>query len=189
VDNKYVQWLKNFKYLGCEICYENEKDIQQKVAKFAQIVGIPNNTFKQSLVQKSSRVKVYNALALPILLYGSEIWTLRQKDKRWLISTEMKFIRTAGYRLFWPQKEWRHFGRVESSMSWCETKKIQIQLATTHNKSEKQQDVKNNVELWTKWAKTTWKMFEDAIRRGWNRSVRSNLWQLTMITSTSLYNP
>jgi hypothetical protein len=60
-------------YLGCEISYENEKDIQQKVAKFAQILGILNNTSKPTLVQKSSRIKVRNALAVTILLYDSEI--------------------------------------------------------------------------------------------------------------------
>jgi hypothetical protein len=73
VDKKYLQQVKNFKYLSCEIAYGSEKDIQQKVAKFAQVLGILNNTFKRTLVQKSSRIKVYNALALPILLHGSEI--------------------------------------------------------------------------------------------------------------------
>jgi hypothetical protein len=55
---------------------------------------------KPTSVQKSSRLKVYNALALPILVYGSEIWTLRQKDKKRLTSIEIKFFRTAGYTLF-----------------------------------------------------------------------------------------
>jgi hypothetical protein len=44
---------------------------------------------------------MYNALAVPILLYGSEIWTLRQKDKERLTSVGIKFFRkTAGYTLF-----------------------------------------------------------------------------------------
>jgi transposase len=34
------------KYLGYETFYENEKDIQQKLEKFVQIMGILNNTFK-----------------------------------------------------------------------------------------------------------------------------------------------
>jgi DNA-binding sugar fermentation-stimulating protein len=55
---------------------------------------------KPTLVQKSSRIKIYNAPALRILLYGSEIWTLRQKDKNRLTSTEMNFSRRrAGYTL------------------------------------------------------------------------------------------
>jgi len=47
---------------------------------------------------------------------------------------------------FWPQKEWRYFGRVASTTSWQETKKIQIKLDMRCNKNE-QQDVKNNTEL------------------------------------------
>ena len=46
------------------------------------------------------------------------------------------------------------------------TKKIQIKLVTTRNKNEQQQDAKNNVELQTKWTKTTWKTFEETMRRG-----------------------
>jgi hypothetical protein len=38
-----------------------------------------NNNIKATFVQKCSRIKVYNALAVLILLYGSEIWTLRRK--------------------------------------------------------------------------------------------------------------
>jgi hypothetical protein len=34
------------------------------------------------LVQNFSRIKVYNVLAVPILLYGSEIWALRRKGKQ-----------------------------------------------------------------------------------------------------------
>ena len=43
---------------------------------------------------------MYNVLAVPIL-YGSEILTLRQKDKKLLASIEMKFFRrTASYTIF-----------------------------------------------------------------------------------------
>jgi hypothetical protein len=101
LDNKCLQQVKKFKYLGCEISYENEKDIQQEAAKCAQILGILNNTFKPTPVRKSLRIKIYSALALPILLHGSEIWTLRQKDKERLTTTEMQFSKgTARYTLF-----------------------------------------------------------------------------------------
>jgi hypothetical protein len=57
-------------------------------------MGILNDTFKLSFVQKFSSIKVYNALVLPILLHKSEIRTLRKKDKKRLTSTEMTFFRT-----------------------------------------------------------------------------------------------
>jgi len=34
------------------------------------------------MVQEFSRMKVYNTMALSILLCGSEIWTLRENDKK-----------------------------------------------------------------------------------------------------------
>jgi hypothetical protein len=75
--------------------------IQQKLATFSYILGILNNSFEPTLLQTFSRIKVYNALAVPIVLYGSEIWTLRNKDKKRLTSIEMKvFRKTAGYALF-----------------------------------------------------------------------------------------
>jgi hypothetical protein len=36
----------------------------------------------------------------PNLLYTSEIWTLRIKDEKRLMSIQIKFFRTAGYTIF-----------------------------------------------------------------------------------------
>jgi len=43
VENKYLQQVRNFKYLGCEMSYENEKDIQEKLTKFPQIPTLCSN--------------------------------------------------------------------------------------------------------------------------------------------------
>jgi len=48
--NKSLQQLKNLKYLGSEISYENEKYVHDKLAKFSQILRILNNNCKQTLV-------------------------------------------------------------------------------------------------------------------------------------------
>jgi hypothetical protein len=45
------------------------------------MLGVLNNTFKPTLMQKFSRIKIYNAPALRVPLHGSEIWTLSQKDE------------------------------------------------------------------------------------------------------------
>jgi lambda repressor-like predicted transcriptional regulator len=63
------------------ISYENEKDTKEKLAKFAEKLGILNNTLKRTLVQKFQEKYILMHLALPILLYGNEIWTLRKSDK------------------------------------------------------------------------------------------------------------
>ena len=56
VDNKCLQQENNFKHVGCEISYENEEDIEQKLAKFVQILEILNNALKSTLVKKLSRI-------------------------------------------------------------------------------------------------------------------------------------
>jgi hypothetical protein len=50
----------------------------KKVAKFVQMLGILKNNIKPTLVKKFSKIKIYNALAPPILLYGGEIWNPRK---------------------------------------------------------------------------------------------------------------
>ena len=57
MDNKSLQHVKNLEYVGCEISCENKKDIRQQLAKFSQIPGILNNTFKPNLVQKFLSIK------------------------------------------------------------------------------------------------------------------------------------
>ena len=46
---------------------------------------------------KGTTVKLYNTLALPLLLYGSETWTITARDARRITAAEMKYMRTAGY--------------------------------------------------------------------------------------------
>jgi hypothetical protein len=84
------------------------------------------------LVQKISRIKVHtNALAVPLLLYGSEVWTLRKKDKKRLISSEMVFVgRTAWYTLFVDKRN----ADISDDLT-VETKTIQIKLAATPKES------------------------------------------------------
>ncbi|KAJ4438046.1 hypothetical protein ANN_13985 [Periplaneta americana] len=98
-NNQCLEQVQNFNYLICEISYQNEKDENNKITNFTQILGIINKTLKAKLVQKSTRIKIYNTLALPSLLYGSEIWALKKKDMNRIKATEMKFFRTAGYTL------------------------------------------------------------------------------------------
>jgi len=54
--------------------------------------------FRPQKTLKKTRIKLYNTLALPVLLYGSETWTVKARDARRITATEMKHMRrTAGY--------------------------------------------------------------------------------------------
>ena len=54
--------------------------------------------FKPQKFLKKTRLKLYNTLALPVLLYGRESWTIKARDAGRITAAEMKYMRiTAGY--------------------------------------------------------------------------------------------
>jgi hypothetical protein len=63
-----------------------------------KITGILNNVFRPQKSLKKTRIKLYNTLALPVLLYGSKTWALKARDTKRITAAEMKYVRiTAGY--------------------------------------------------------------------------------------------
>jgi hypothetical protein len=61
-----------------------------------KITAILNNVFIPPKTLKKTRIKLYNTLTLPVLLYGSETWTVKARDTRRITAAEMKYMRTAG---------------------------------------------------------------------------------------------
>ena len=87
-----------FNCLGNVISYEGELDIDNKLNNFLKITGILNNVFRPQKPLKKTRIKLHNTLALPVLLCGSETWTVKARDARRITAAEMKYMRrTAGY--------------------------------------------------------------------------------------------
>ena len=58
----------------------------------------------------------HNALAIPVLTYGSETWALRKKDEQRISAAEMRFLRkTAGYTLMDRKRNENILKRSESN--------------------------------------------------------------------------
>jgi hypothetical protein len=63
-----------------------------------KITGILNNVFRPQKTLKKTIIKLYNTLALPLFLCGSETWTIKARDARRITAAEVKYMRrTAGY--------------------------------------------------------------------------------------------
>jgi hypothetical protein len=82
INNKMLEQVKTFTYLGCTLSYEGEKDMPSKISKFVKTIGVINQVFKPSFVQKHTRLNIYRTLARPELIYGSETWTIRKADEK-----------------------------------------------------------------------------------------------------------
>src|SRR5215475_320163 len=98
IDNKIIEQVNSFNYLGNMISYDKELDIDNKLHNYFKITGILNNVFRPQKTLKKTIIRLYNTLALPLLLYGSETWTVKARDTRRITAAEMKYMRrTAGY--------------------------------------------------------------------------------------------
>ena len=54
--------------------------------------------FRPQKTIKKKIIKLYDTMALPVLLYGSETWIIKARDARRITAAEMKYVRrTAGY--------------------------------------------------------------------------------------------
>jgi hypothetical protein len=97
IDKKIIEHVKSCTYLRNMMSCERELDIDNKLNNYLKITGMLNNVFGPQKTLKKTRIKLYNTLALPVLLYGSETWTIEARDARRISAAEMKYMRrTAG---------------------------------------------------------------------------------------------
>jgi hypothetical protein len=72
-------------------------DIDNKFQNYLKFTGILYNVFRPQKSLNKTKIKLYNTLDLPVLLCGSETWTVTARDGRRITAAEMKYMRTAGY--------------------------------------------------------------------------------------------
>jgi hypothetical protein len=68
------------------------EDPEIKLAKFLQLIGAIKGTLLKT-VGKETVLKFYKTLAVPVLLYGAENWTLTGPQKKRIEVAEMKLLR------------------------------------------------------------------------------------------------
>jgi len=120
-----------FNYLNL-ISYLGELDIDSKLNNFLKITGILNNVFRPQKSLKKTRIKLHNSLKLPVLLYGSETWTVKASDARRITAAEMKYMRrTAGYTWDRLQNKCTNCKGVKNDTNFEQINGIQEKLDTT----------------------------------------------------------
>jgi hypothetical protein len=79
INNNIIEQINTFNYSGCSIAYQTEIYITIKLSEFLEITGIIDGTLKPSQVQNHTRMKIYDTLALPNLLYGCESRAIKKR--------------------------------------------------------------------------------------------------------------
>ena len=73
-----------FTYLGSDI-HSSERstpEILRRIGLASNIFGRLANIWKRTELSLQTKIRLYNALVISVLLYGSETWTLLKADER-----------------------------------------------------------------------------------------------------------
>ena len=93
IDNTPVEKVDTFVFLGSSLPGTQE-DVERRIAMASIAFGrLRQSVWSKRDLSYSLKMRLYNALIIPIATYGSEAWTLLEREKRKLETFEMKCLR------------------------------------------------------------------------------------------------
>lgn len=107
----YVEKVEEFSYLGSLVTRINDMSAEIKrriylASKYLASYHGLLRLLKLNVITRKTKCKIYETLIRPVLMYGSEIWTLKQSDERLLGIFERRVLRCI-YRGVHEKEEWR----------------------------------------------------------------------------------
>ena len=95
VGGNQLEQVPEFVYLGAVISEDGscEADIKRRIGLAAGTFGNLTTIWKAKNITIKTKVKVYETMVVPILLYGSECWSLKKTDERKIQTAEMSWLR------------------------------------------------------------------------------------------------
>ena len=102
IDGETVELVEKFNYLGSIITTEctSEAEINRRTGIAYGAMSDLDTVWRDRHITRRTKLRLYNALVLPILLYASETWTLTDKLARKLDAFDTKSLRRIE-GLFW----------------------------------------------------------------------------------------
>ena len=90
IDGQEVEHMKKFVSLG-SVLPDSSADIKRRIALASG--RLKEAIWKKWTISKPLKVRLYNALILPIATYAAETWTLKAEDTRRLEAFKMRCLR------------------------------------------------------------------------------------------------
>ena len=83
MNGKIIKQLRDFNYLGCNISDCERKEVNNKMDKFQRMCGTISRTLGGK-TELTTKIKFYKVMEVPVLMNGSENWSLNRSDKKLL---------------------------------------------------------------------------------------------------------
>jgi len=105
VNSEPLEQVDDFTYLGSIISKDNaaQKDIQARLGKTRGAFVRLKSIWKSTQYSTGTKIKLYNIVVKPVLLYGSECWRVTQNDMKKISVFHNRCLRRI-CRIFWPMK-------------------------------------------------------------------------------------
>ena len=94
LNDKPLEQVDRFTYVGGQITSDGKisEDIKNRIGKGLQAMSRMGKIWKSKNISLTVKVKVYNTVVIPQMLYGAETCALK-KDQRRLLTAEMSCLR------------------------------------------------------------------------------------------------
>ena len=103
IDNEEVESVERFSYLGACVSRTggSDEDIKLRIGKARAVFKKLGKVWRASQFSSRTKIKMFNSLVKPVLLYGSETWKMNEGDNR-LVDTFMFRCMRYILKIFWP---------------------------------------------------------------------------------------
>ena len=95
MEQEKIGQVAHYKYLGANINNRNiqEVEINERIAKYNRNVAILYPLLRDMFVPRECKVTIFNTILKPVIMYGSEAWSLTTKTESKLQAAEMRVLR------------------------------------------------------------------------------------------------
>ena len=91
-----LEEVESFKYLGSVVAADGgvEEDVRQRVNEGCRVMGVLNGLFKCRELRMEAKRGLYEGVVVPTVMYGSEAWGLKMKERNTLNVFDMRCLRS-----------------------------------------------------------------------------------------------
>ena len=105
LENETLERVEQFTYLGSVLTLNGgtEEDIKSRLSKARTAFARMKPVWKSKIYNRTTKLKLYKSIVLPVLLYGSECWRMTKGDTSRLSVFHHSCLRRI-LGIFWPVK-------------------------------------------------------------------------------------